>query len=151
MTMSHELGLHLNGMEQLQIMLAQDLRCPIGETLDIKLVEAEDGRAVFESSPKEKFYNPNYVIHGGFIATMLDFACGYAAMSKLQPAQSVSTAEIKVAYHRPVSLQTGLIQAEGKVLSNGRRMIFVEAKLTDPNGKLLASATSTLLILDFTK
>jgi uncharacterized protein (TIGR00369 family) len=148
--MSHELGLHLSGMEKLKIMLDQDLRCPMGETLDIKLIEAEDGRAVFESSPNEKFYNPNYVIHGGFIATMLDFACGYAALGKLQPSQSIATAEIKVAYHRPVNLQTGLIQAEGRVVSNGRRMIFVEAKLTDANGKLLASATSTLLILDLT-
>jgi acyl-coenzyme A thioesterase PaaI-like protein len=34
------------------------------------------------------------------------------------------------------------------VLSGGRRMIFTEARLTDGQGKLLVSATSSVLVID---
>lgn len=148
MTMTHELGVHLNGMEQLKIMLEQDLRCPLAETLDIKLVEAEDGRAVFQATPDKHLYNPNYFVHGGFSATMMDFACGYASMSKLLPGQTISTIEIKVAYHRPINKETGLIKAEGLVTNSGRRIVFSEARLTDQQGKLLVSATASMLIFN---
>ncbi|MAL01513.1 MAG: thioesterase [Alcaligenaceae bacterium] len=148
MTMTHELGLHLNGLEQLQIMLDQDLRCPIAKTLDIKMVEAEDGRAVFEATPDQHLYNPNYFVHGGFSATMMDFACGYASMSKIPAGKSVSTIDLKVSYHRPINKDTGLLRAEGIVTSSGKRVIFSEAKLTDQDGRLYVSATSSVLVFN---
>jgi acyl-coenzyme A thioesterase PaaI-like protein len=40
------------------------------------------------------------------------------------------------------------MRAEGVVLSFGRRVAFAEAKLTDTQGKLYASATSTLLVFE---
>jgi len=45
-------------------------------------------------------------------------------------------------------IETGLVRAEGRVLSMGRRAAFAEAKLTDASGRLYASATSTLLVFD---
>ena len=41
-----------------------------------------------------------------------------------------------------------LLRAEGKVLSIGRRAAFAEARLTDAQGVLYASATSTLLVFE---
>jgi acyl-coenzyme A thioesterase PaaI-like protein len=43
--------------------------------------------------------------------------------------------------------ETGVVRAEGNVLSIGRRVAFAEAKLTDASGRLLATATSTLLMI----
>jgi acyl-coenzyme A thioesterase PaaI-like protein len=54
--------------------------------------------------------------------------------------------ELKVAYHRPITTKTGRVRAEGRVLSISRRAAFSEAKLTDASGKLLASATSSLIL-----
>jgi uncharacterized protein (TIGR00369 family) len=56
--------------------------------------------------------------------------------------------DLKVAYHKPITKDTGLLRAEGRVLSVGRRAAFAEAKLTDASGKLYASAMSTLLVFD---
>jgi acyl-coenzyme A thioesterase PaaI-like protein len=42
---------------------------------------------------------------------------------------------------------TGKVRAEAKVLSFGRRAAFAEGKLIDSDGRLLASATSTLLVI----
>ena len=43
---------------------------------------------------------------------------------------------------------TGAVRAVGRVISLGRRVAFAEATLTDAGGKLYASATSTLLIIE---
>ncbi|WP_323030686.1 PaaI family thioesterase [Brachymonas denitrificans] len=147
MNLLHEIGPHLTGLEQLKAMLEADRRPGIGETLDIRLTEAEDGRVVFEATPDIHLYNPLGTVHGGFAATMLDFACGYAVLSKMVPGQSFSTLEIKVAYHKAMTRDTGLVRAEGKIVTFGRRAAYTEAKLTDLSGKLYASATSSLIVL----
>lgn len=147
MNLIHEIGPNLTGLQQLKAMLADDRRPGLGETLDIRLVEVEEGYAAFEAMPDIHLYNPFGSVHGGFAAAMLDFACGYAVLSRLGPGQHCTTLEIKVAYHRPMSKDTGRVRAEGKIVSMGRRTAFTEARLTDMDGKLYASATSSLMIL----
>ena len=53
-----------------------------------------------------------------------------------------------MSYHRGLSDQSGRVRAEGHVISMGRRAAFAEAKLFDGEGRLCASATSTLLVFD---
>jgi uncharacterized protein (TIGR00369 family) len=147
MNLLHEIGAHLSGLEQLRVMMESDRRPGIGETLNIRLIEVDDGRVVFEATPDIHVYNPLGTVHGGFAATMLDFACGYAVLSKMLPGQSFSTLEIKVAYHKPMTKDTGPVRAEGKIITFGRRAAFTEATLTDLDKRLYASATSSLIVL----
>jgi uncharacterized protein (TIGR00369 family) len=136
----------LSGIEQLRAMIAAEAQPSIGRTLDFSLVEVGDGLAVFEGSPDERTYNPMGTVHGGYAATLLDSACGIATHSKLAPGQTYTTLELKVAYHRAMSASTGPVRAVGSVITFGRRVAFAEARLTDHEGRLLASATSTLLV-----
>lgn len=138
----------LSGLEQLRAMIAGGGHAPIGKTLDFRLVEVDEGRAVFEAVPGYHAYNPIGVVHGGYAATLLDSACGCAAHSKLSAKQAYTTLELKVAFHRPMTDKTGPIRAEGRIISMGRRAAFAEATLKDLDGKLYASATSTLLVMD---
>jgi uncharacterized protein (TIGR00369 family) len=138
----------LNGRQQLEALLASGQRPGIVETLDFDLVEVGDGRAVFEGAPSLSVYNPIGSVHGGYAATLLDSACGCAVQSKLSAQQGYTTLELKVAYHRPMSRDTGPVRAEGRVVSLGRRAAFAEATLTDRAGRLYATATSTLLVFD---
>jgi uncharacterized protein (TIGR00369 family) len=137
----------MTGLEQIQALLKTGNQPPIGKTLDFALLEVEDGRAVFEAIPGRHAYNPIGTVHGGFAATLLDSACGIAVHSKLAADQSYTTLELKVAYHRAMTDQTGLVRAAGIVTVFGRRVAYAEAKLTDAQGRLLASATSTLLVM----
>ena len=137
----------LSGIDQLRAMIASDAQPPIGRTLDFSLVEVEEGRAVFEGTPDGRVYNPIGSVHGGYAATLLDSACGVAVHSKLAPGQAYTTLELKVSYLRGMTVDTGPVRAEGVVLNMGRRVAFAEAKLTDAAGKLLATATSTLLVI----
>ena len=138
----------LTGLEQIKAMVAMGGIAPIGETLDFAMVEAEDGRVVFEGLPSERVYNPIGTVHGGYAATLLDSACGCAVHTKLSPTQRYTTLELKVAYHKAITANTGPVRAEGRVITIGRRAAFAEAKITDAAGRLYASATSTLLVMD---
>jgi uncharacterized protein (TIGR00369 family) len=137
-----------DGLELLRSWIADDRRPPMAETLDIRLVEVARGHAVFEGTPGERFYNPLGVVHGGYATTMLDSACGCAVHASLAARQTYTTLELKVAFHRALRSDTGLVRAEGTVLSIGRRVAFAEARLVDGNGRLYASATSTLLVME---
>lgn len=138
----------LPGLEQLRAMIKAGRRPPIAETLGFTLIEVEDGRAVFAGTPGPTVYNPLGSVHGGYAAALLDSACGCATHSKLDATQAYTTLELKIAYHKAMTAQTGEVRATGTVLSFGRRVAFAEARLTDGAGKLYASATSTLLVFE---
>ncbi len=137
----------LSGLEQLRALVAAGRRPGIAASLDFDLVEIEDGLAVFEGTPGLHAYNPIGTVHGGYAATLLDSACGCAVHSKLTAEQGYTTLELKVAYHRAINAKTGRVRASGRVVSIGRRAAFAEATLTDAEGRLYASATSTLLVM----
>ena len=137
----------LDGLALLRSWIADGRRPPMAETLDIALVEADEGRAVFAGTPGRRVYNPLGVVHGGYAATLLDSACGCAVLSRLSAEQTYTTLELKVAFHRALRDDTGPVRAEGTVLSIGRRVAFAEGRVIDANGRLYASATSTLLVM----
>jgi uncharacterized protein (TIGR00369 family) len=138
----------LSGLELMRKMIADGRGPPIATTLQFRLAEVEKGRAVFRATPGPHAYNPIGVIHGGYAATLLDSACGVAVHSMLEPGQGYTTLELKVAYHRAMTNDTGEVEAVGKIISFGRRVAFSEAQLSDSKGRLLASATSTLLVFE---
>jgi len=147
MSLVRDIAPEASGLEQLRALMASGRKPGIVESLQFDFVEVELGRAVFAGVPGEHAYNPIGTVHGGYAATLLDSACGCAVHSRLAAKQAYTTVEIKVAYHKALTRETGLVRAEGVVLSMGRKVAFAEAKLTDSAGKLYASATSTLLIL----
>lgn len=141
----------MTGLEQLRAVFDPNRpeRAPgIGKTLGFSVVELEEGRVVFGGHPDESVYNPIGTVHGGYAATLLDSAVGCAVHSALKAGQGYTTLELKVAYHRPMTKDTGPVRAEGKVIQVGRRAAFAEGRLTDLEGRLYATATSTLLVFD---
>ena len=77
----------------------------------------------------------------------MDTACGCAVHSTLPANTGFSTIELKVSFHRPLTTETGKVRAVGTLVSLGRTAAFAEARLTNESGKLLASATSSLLVI----
>ncbi|HYH09701.1 MAG TPA: PaaI family thioesterase [Thermoanaerobaculia bacterium] len=137
----------LDGLAQLRALIASGRRPGIAVTLQFTLVQVEPGFAVFTGTPGEHAYNPIGMVHGGYAATLLDSACGCAVHTRLTAEQAYTTLELKVAYHKPITSDTGELRAEGRVVSMGRRAAFAEGKLVDAEGRLYASATSTLLVI----
>jgi uncharacterized protein (TIGR00369 family) len=58
-----------------------------------------------------------------------------------------TTLELKANFIRPLTLETGRVRCTGTVVHPGRRVATAEARLEDLRGRLLAHATSTILVL----
>jgi uncharacterized protein (TIGR00369 family) len=121
---------------------------PIAVLMDLDLVEVGEGRATFEGHPAEQHYNPIGVVHGGYVATLLDSAMG-CAVETLQSADTgYTTLELKVNFTRPLTVDTGPVLAEGTVVHAGSRVATAEGRVFSARtGKLLAHGSSTLMIL----
>jgi len=137
----------MTGLEYLQAMIDGSIPPPpIAKLMGFDIVAVEEGRAEFSVNPHESQYNPIGTVHGGLVCTLLDSVAGCAAQTTLPKGMGYTSLEIKVNYLRPVLASTGTLTAVGIVTKPGRRAAFVDATVTDSSGKLVATASSTLLV-----
>lgn len=141
-------GAEMSGLDYLRAMLRGDLPPPpIGGLMSFQPEAVEPGDVVFSCVPDESVYNPIGVVHGGLVCTLLDSVAGCAVHSTLPAGTAYTSAEIKVNYLRPVRADSGKLIAHGWVVKPGRRLAFAEADVRAPDGKVIATATSTLLVM----
>jgi uncharacterized protein (TIGR00369 family) len=139
----------LNGLEFLYAVRYGALpRPPIAQLMGFTLVEVAPGLAAFECTPDESVYNPIGVVHGGLVCTMADSAAGCAVQTSLEAGVAYTSIDINVTYLRPVTKDTGVIRATGRLTKPGRKVAYATVEITDRAGKLLAQATSSCLIMD---
>jgi uncharacterized protein (TIGR00369 family) len=140
-------GMTMPGIDYLKAMIACELPPPpMSRLMQFDLVDVEPGKVVFTCEPDASMYNPSGAIHGGVVCTVLDSVAGLALHSTLPAGKGYTSIEIKVNYLKPVRLDAGPLRATGTVVKSGARVGFTEG--TDASGKVVATATSTLLIFD---
>ena len=120
---------------------------PIARPLTFWLTEVGDGFAVFEGEPGEHLLNPMGNVHGGWALSLIDSACGCAALTTLPAGVSYATIETKGNFSRPITKDTGRVRCEGRIVAKGRQILSTEAKMLDHDGKVLAHGTSTIMVL----
>ena len=136
------------GLEYIQRIIRGEIPgVPIGRTLGFRVVEVEKGRVVVLGRPDVRSYNLLGSVHGGWGAAILDTALALSVVSTLDADQVSTTVDIRINYLRPLTLETGEVRAEGRVLQVGRKLGYSEAKLTDAAGKLICHGTSSCLIM----
>ena len=138
-----------SGLALMQGMLGGELPiASIAQTLDFLLLEAEDGRALFQGTPGPAHLNPMGGIHGGWYATLLDSAMGCAVHTRIPAGRGYTTAELSVNIVRAIGPKVQRVRAEGKVLHAGRQLATAEGRLYGPDGTLYAHATTSCLVFD---
>jgi uncharacterized protein (TIGR00369 family) len=136
-----------SGLSFLSAMVAGEVpQPPICATLGFHLAEVKEGYARFDGMPERRHYNPIGTVHGGFAATLLDSALGCAIFTTLQQGEAWTTLELKLNMVRPISDDTGVVRAEGRVIHRGRTVATSDGTLKDDAGKLYAHATTTCMI-----
>lgn len=90
-------------------------------TLGARLVFVADGEVQIELPYSEKLSQQHGYIHAGALTSVVDSACGYAALTKTPPEFEVVTAEFKINFIRPAIgerfLAIGKVQSSGKLLT----------------------------------
>jgi len=113
------------------------------DTLGMHLVEVnqDEQRILADFVADERFANPTGAIQGGFIAAMLDEAISTNIIIASNVTMTAPTLEMKVSYLAP--LFVGPARVEAHILKFGKTVCFSEARCTNPDGKLVATATAT--------
>lgn len=119
----------------------------IGRLLGMRFDEVEHGRIVISLDTRPDFANPLGTVHGGIAATLLDSALGCAVHTTLPAGVGYTTLELKVNYIRAAQTNGQTLTATGTVIHAGRRTATAEGKVLDEQGKLIAHATTTCIIL----
>ena len=81
--------------------------------------------AVLDVRPE--LLNPNGVLHGGALFSMVDTAMGAALFTALAPGENCATIEIKIHFLQPVS--KGRIRCSTRLVQRGGRIAVLESHL----------------------
>lgn len=120
---------------------------PMARLIGFRMAVAESGRIVMELEPDESLENTIGLLHGATAAALLDTAMG-CAIATMQPAGQMSvTLDLKLTYLRPLSVRSGTIAAEGKVVKLGRQTSYAEGFVRDGAGNLAVHATATFSMI----
>jgi acyl-CoA thioesterase len=121
--------------------VAATLQSTLGQ---IRVVSLEDGRAVIEYEVGPQMCHSGGVAQGGFVCGWIDAAMAHASLS-IAPEMTPMSLELKVSYFAPA--RPGRVTAEGWIERRGRATCFAEGRLLDPEGKVLAKASSTIRLI----
>jgi uncharacterized protein (TIGR00369 family) len=102
---------------------------PMARLIDFRLRVAEPGRIG--------------LLLGATAAALLDTAMGCAISTMLPAGQGAVTLDLKLTYLRPLSVKSGTISAEGKLIKLGRQTSYTEGFVRDGAGNLAVHATAT--------
>lgn len=117
---------------------------PAWQLLGIKLDDISDGYSRVSLKTKPEFLNFVGTIHGGAIMTLADSAFGYALNSLHFPTVA---SQFNIHFLNPAFSGDELV-AECTVVKAGKRTMMAEIRVENSDGKLIAKATGTGILIE---
>ena len=118
---------------------------PFNQWAGMDLVSVGDGRAELAMDLKPHHFNPQGIVHGGILTALADTSIGLALRSRLRPGLTHRTAQLNV--HFLAKGEGSRIVGRARALHSGQRMGYGEAEVVDGQGRVLARATATFIVL----
>lgn len=115
------------------------------ETLGARVAEAQPGRVVIELEAGPQHRHGGGVVQGGVITQIADAAMGMSLATLQEDGGWNTTIELKINFVRPAV--EGTLRAIGRVVEMRRSLLFGEADVVDAEGRLIARASSTCMVV----
>jgi uncharacterized protein (TIGR00369 family) len=113
-------------------------------TLGARLTNIEPGKVTIECSLHEGLTQQHGFFHAGVLTSIVDSACGYAALTLMPEDKEVLSVEFKINFLKPAN--TSKIIATGTVLQSGNKLTVCEGHVYDETKtRLLAKMTATMI------
>ncbi|HEX2294696.1 MAG TPA: PaaI family thioesterase [Actinomycetota bacterium] len=139
--------LGLSGLELMQSFLKRGgPPPPISHLMGMVPVVMEHGDVTFTMPATRWLLNPTGFIQGGVLATLADGPLGCAVHTALPPATPYTTSELSMTFIRPVTENSGLLTARGRLIHAGKSMALSEVAVTDGDDRLVAHGTSRCFV-----
>ena len=119
---------------------------PYFQLLSMRIRELGMGYSVLEIEASEKHLNPFGGVHGGLFSSLIDSAASWALFYGIEDETAgLTSVDLNLRYLSPGRGEKFI--AEGRQIKLGRTLGYADCKVTDVNGKLLASGTLTVMVL----
>lgn len=116
------------------------------KTLGATLEEVSAGKVVVACVFREDLTQQHGYFHAGVITSIVDTACGYAALTMMPEGKDVLSVEFKINFMKPA--KTPKLMAIGMVLQAGKTLTICEGYVYDESQtRLLAKMTATMIAL----
>lgn len=118
-------------------------------TLGAELLSVEPGMVTIAMGYRENLTQQHGYMHAGGITAIVDSACGYAALTLMEPGKEVLAVEFKVNLLRPAAGERFV--ATAKVLRSGRTLTVCSGEVhaeNEGNQKLVAVMQATMIAID---
>jgi len=119
-------------------------RSPAGNWLQFTLEHIAPGAATIALTVRPEMTNPYRHIHGGMMSLAIDEAIGWAVIS-LDTDNHYTTLNLNVDFLYAIR-EGERLRAAAAVVRSGKKIIHVECRVHDMQGRLLAKATSNLVV-----
>lgn len=117
---------------------------PANRLLGTRLLSCGEDRARVALPVRPELIQENGVVHGGFLATLLDTAAVYAIVPDLKDGCGIVGVEFKVNFIRPGRADGGDIEARARVIKRGRTLSLVDVEAFQDEA-MLAKALFTYM------
>ena len=103
------------------------------------------GRAVLHFRATMDMCHSGGIVQGGFVTGWIDATMAHAVMAQSNDELSPLSLEIKVSFLE--AARPGLVIAEAWIERRGKTTAFLEGRILDETGKVLAKASSTVRLV----
>ncbi|MFZ1813984.1 MAG: PaaI family thioesterase [Rhizobiaceae bacterium] len=116
-------------------------------TLGAQLETVSRGIVVIDFNRNEALLQQHGYLHAGVATSIVDSACGYAALSSAPLGSEVLTIEFKINFLRPMAGDS--FRATGRVIKAGKAITVCEGTVTasDRDDAIVATMSATMMIL----
>ena len=115
------------------------------ELVGFEVFPESDGTGKAQLIVSECHLNPNGVVHGGALFTLVDTAMGASLMQRLDEGGICATLQISMNFLRPV-VSFDVVECEARVVNKGRRFANVRGELYVQE-KLVGTADGNFAIM----
>ena len=115
------------------------------ELVGFEVFPESDGTGKAQLMVLERHLNPNGVVHGGALFTLVDTAMGASLMRRLDTVEICATLQISMNFLRPV-VCGDVVECEVRVVNKGKRFANVRGELYVQE-KLVGTADGNFAIL----
>ena len=118
-----------------------------GELLGMNFTVLSSGIVEYSLRINQSHLATPVAVHGGVVSSLLDATVGVGALSTVcEEGKVVSTIELSISYFAP-ALKDDVLISTSDLIKKGQRLIFMEAKVVNQNGLLIAKATGVNKVL----
>jgi acyl-CoA thioesterase len=115
------------------------------ELVGFEVFPESDGTGKAQLIVSERHLNPNGVVHGGALFTLVDTAMGASLMQRLDEGEICATLQISMNFLRAV-VSCDVVECEARVVNKGRRFANVRGELYVQE-KLVGTADGNFAIM----